>query len=161
MTKHSTLAPEINRRRFLLNTTMAGAAVAVAAPVVAAEPEIHPLARLHALHDEASKLMVVHNEHLGGEWELRIRAPSASHPVVYKNLDAEMTSRDQAIWYMRELERLAKEDGARSAMVTVVGRFWDPDFECRTLMIDPRGVFIDFERDEGRVSLFAPKGGAI
>jgi hypothetical protein len=32
--------PKINRRRFLLNTTMAGAAVAVAAPAAAAEPEM-------------------------------------------------------------------------------------------------------------------------
>ncbi|MFU0504036.1 hypothetical protein [Pseudaminobacter sp. NGMCC 1.201702] len=33
---------EISRRRFLLNTAMAGAAVAVAAPAVAAEPEMTP-----------------------------------------------------------------------------------------------------------------------
>lgn len=32
----ATALPEINRRRFLLNTTLAGAAVAVAAPVAAA-----------------------------------------------------------------------------------------------------------------------------
>lgn len=35
--------PEISRRRFLLNTTIVGAAVAVAAPAVAAEPEMPPL----------------------------------------------------------------------------------------------------------------------
>lgn len=42
-------APEISRRRFLLNTTIAGAAVAVAvAPVAAAEPELTPLERVEA-----------------------------------------------------------------------------------------------------------------
>ncbi|MGN6772033.1 MAG: twin-arginine translocation signal domain-containing protein [Rhizobiaceae bacterium] len=70
-----------------------------------------------------------------------------------------MTTRELAIWHMRELERLAIEDGARSAMVTLVGRFYDPDFDCRTFMIDVRGEFIDFDAKEGRPALFAPKGG--
>ncbi|MBN9066719.1 MAG: hypothetical protein J0H60_09700 [Rhizobiales bacterium] len=70
-----------------------------------------------------------------------------------------MTTRELAIWHMRELERLAIEDGARSAMVTLVGRFYDPDFDCRTFMIDIRGEFIDFDAIEGRPALFAPKGG--
>lgn len=51
-TEHSTGAREINRRRFLLNTTMAGAAVAVAAPVAAAEPEVTPLERIAAAQAE-------------------------------------------------------------------------------------------------------------
>lgn len=49
-----------------------------------AAPAQHPLARLHELHDEASILMRAHNDHFGGDWELRIRAPEAPHPVVYK-----------------------------------------------------------------------------
>ncbi|KQZ87356.1 hypothetical protein ASD64_19975 [Mesorhizobium sp. Root157] len=39
----ATALPEINRRRFLITTATAGAAVAVAAPVVAAEPEMTAL----------------------------------------------------------------------------------------------------------------------
>jgi hypothetical protein len=154
--------PEINRRRFLLNATITGAAVAVAAPAVAAEPEAHPLARLRALHEEASDLMAAHNEHMGGEWELRIRAPHDRVPVIYKNLTAEreMTPRERAIWHMRELERLAIDDGARSAMVMLTGRFWDgPDFHCKTFMIDKSGEFIDFETKEGRPSMFGSKDG--
>ena len=81
--------PEINRRRFLLNTTMAGAAVVVTTPVAAAQPDVHPLTRLHELHDEASKLMAVHNDHMGGEWELRIRAPHDSLPINYASIAAE------------------------------------------------------------------------
>lgn len=71
MTENSTAAPEINRRRFLLNTATAGAALALAAPAVAAEQE--------------------------------------------------MTVREQAIWHMRELERLAKSTGAETVSVMVVG----------------------------------------
>lgn len=44
--------PEISRRRFLLNTTMAGAVVAVASPVAAAEPEMTPLERIAAAQAE-------------------------------------------------------------------------------------------------------------
>ncbi len=74
--------------------------------------------------------------------------------------EPEMTPREQAIWHMRELERLAIEDGARSAMVTFVGRYWEPDFSCKTFMIDKDGTFIDFDQKEGLPAMFAPKGGA-
>lgn len=40
-------------------------------------------------------------------------APAAASPI--KSL------REQALWHMRELERLAIEDGAQSAMIAVTG----------------------------------------
>jgi hypothetical protein len=69
--------PKINRRRFLLNTTMAGAAVAAAAPVAAAEPV--------------------------------------------------MTTRERAIWHMRELERLISEAGNGSVSIFACGHYTDED----------------------------------
>lgn len=146
--------PEISRRRFLLNATMAGAAVAVAAPVAAAEPEVHPLARLHELHEEASALMAVQNEHFGGEWELRIRAPHDRCPVIYKSLDAEreMTPREQAIWHMRELERLMRLDGAEKIHVAVIATYGPGDL--RGLAIQDSGKLHDPD------NMFARKGGA-
>jgi hypothetical protein len=97
--------PKINRRRFLLNTTMAGAAVAVAAPVAAAE--------------------------------------------------LEMTPHEQAIWHLRELERLAIEAGAQKVTLAVIAHMEptsDPSFKM--MMVDWKGGLRD---DDG---LFAPRGGA-
>lgn len=87
----------ITRRLFLRNSAAAGA-VAVAAPVVAAEPET--------------------------------------------------SIRERAVWHMRELERLAIEDGASAAMVMVVGRpaSWGKSgsyTELKSLMIDHHGAFHD------------------
>jgi hypothetical protein len=67
-----------------------------------------------------------------------------------------MTPRERAIWHMRELERLAKEDGAREAMVVVVGRFYRPDFHVKTLMIEKSAKLEDF----GDRDFFASEGGA-
>lgn len=36
--------------------------------------------------------------------------------------DVSLSPRDQALWHMRELERLAKEAGASSAAIIVAGR---------------------------------------
>lgn len=85
--------PEISRRRFLLNTSMAGAAVAVAAtPVAAAEPELTP--------------------------------------------------HERAIWHLRELERLANEDGASNVVVQVIGSYSGNE-DCRSLGIHYSGRLID------------------
>lgn len=102
--------PEINRRRFLMQTATAGAAIAVTTP-----------------------------------------AATAAAP--------EMTPREQAIWHMRELERLALEDGAGAVAVTVVGRpaAWHGRgcySELKMIMINHHGVL----RDDCR--MFALKGGA-
>lgn len=94
----------ITRHLFLRDTAAVGAAVAIAAPAAAAEPE--------------------------------------------------MTPREKVIWHMRELERLAKEDGAREATVWVVGRFYEPNFHCKTLAIDKSGDLLDF----GTAGFFMPKG---
>ena len=64
--------------------------------------------------------------------------------------EPEMTIRERAIWHMRELERLAMEDGASGAMVSLVGRPASYG-NCgsysgfKTLMIDHRGEFHDFD----------------
>jgi hypothetical protein len=102
--EHGRTASTINRRRFLLNTTMAGAAVAVAAPVAAAEPE--------------------------------------------------MTPHEKAVWHMRELERLAYEDGAAKVTMIVIA-YQDIAIrsQVKSIMIDFQGNLRD---DEG---LFASKGG--
>jgi hypothetical protein len=121
--------PEISRRRFLINTATAGAAVAVVAPVVAAESEIHPLARLRALHGEASALMAVHNEEMGGEWELRIRAPHNRLPIIYRSLDtsprerldaaiAELKAAANAIWPAAD-DWMVKIDGTESVPLLI------------------------------------------
>lgn len=88
-TRASTEAlPEISRRRFLLNTTMAGAAVAVAAPVVAAEPE--------------------------------------------------KTPRERAIWHLRELERLVREDGGWDIAVMAIAKYASHQ-DCRMISVRPTG----------------------
>ena len=73
--------------------------------------------------------------------------------------EPQMSARDRAIWHMRELERLAIEDGAGSAMVMVVGRPWGgaSAYEhCKTLMLDKHGNVDDF----GDCDFLAQKGGA-
>ncbi|MER9396716.1 hypothetical protein NKI46_01065 [Mesorhizobium sp. M0615] len=47
-----------------------------------------PLARLHALHDELCELVEGRNQHCGGKWELRVRAPAGDGypPIVYMNV---------------------------------------------------------------------------
>lgn len=72
--------------------------------------------------------------------------------------EPEMTPREQAIWHMRELERLATEDGAASAAVILsVRKDYDGRSEHQLLMIDNKGNVEDGHA--GR--LFASKGGAV
>ncbi len=150
---------EINRRRLLGGIALASAASAVAGGSAALaathEPPVHPLERLHALHDEASELMAVHNEYMGGNWELRVRAPDDRCPVTYMNLSAvpEKTPREQAIWHLRELERLAQEDGGWDATVIVIAKY-SSNQDCRMISIRPDG---QLRCDD---NMFAPKGGA-
>ena len=99
----ATVLPEISRRRFLLNTTMAGAAVAVAAPVAAAEPE--------------------------------------------------MTVRDRAIWHMRELESLVRDDGGWDIAVMVIAKYASHQ-DCRMISVRPSGLLTCDD------NMFAVKGGA-
>lgn len=53
--------------------------------------------------------------------------------------------REQVIWHMRELERLTKEAGARSAAVFVAGHGVSDGKpgRHRTILIDHRGSFDD------------------
>ncbi|MGB3897012.1 MAG: hypothetical protein WA973_00480 [Mesorhizobium sp.] len=109
-------APEISRRRFLLNTSMAGAAVAVAAaPVAAAEPKPKgsPYEPLVFAEDRVNM------------WE---------HPVPSRW--------ERAVWHLRELERLANEDGASNVVVQVIGSY-SGNRDCRSLGIHYSGRLID------------------
>lgn len=86
--------PEISRRRFLLNTTIAGAAVAIAVPVATAEPA--------------------------------------------------MTPRERAIWHMRELERLVKEDGGNSIVVQALAAYGNRE-NYKLLGIIYTGRLVDYD----------------
>lgn len=137
-------------RRSLLKSagavSLAGAGIAGAHAI---EPE-YPIKRLHGLHDEASRLMAVHNEVMGGEWELRIRAPQDRSPVLYKQLNE--PPREQALWHLRELRRLALENGASDADVALTG-FYGGD--CLLLGINHGGGTLDFD------GMLTPKGGVL
>jgi hypothetical protein len=151
-------------RRGALAFVARGAAVAttaaVAAPATAGaverQPEVHPLARLRALHEEASELMAVYNEYMGDEWELRIRAPHARVPVIYKNLSAEreLPPLEKAKWHMRELGRLISEDGGAFPMVIAVADYGDDSGYHGARGISLRGD--DLTNTDG---MFVPKGG--
>lgn len=77
-------------------------------------------------------------------------AATVALPTVVEAVAVEpvLTIRERAIWHMRELERLAMEDGASGAMVTVVGRPASYG-KCgtysgfKTMMVDHRGVLHD------------------
>lgn len=107
--------PEINRRRFLTGAAMAGAVVAVAAPVAAAEP-VRPVLEPLVYADDYVSMMD------------RAR-PKPSR-------------RERAIWHMRELERLLFADGADTASVLVIGTYKAPD-ACKLLGIYPGGRLRD------------------
>jgi hypothetical protein len=94
--------PAINRRNFLRKSVLASAVVAVAAPVVAAEPE--------------------------------------------------MTSREQAIWHLRELERLVREDGGWDAAIMAIAKYTNHE-DCRMISVRPSGRLTCDD------NMFAPKGG--
>jgi hypothetical protein len=89
--------PAISRRRFLLNTTMAGAAVAVAAPAKAepSKPTFEPL---------------VYAEDRVNMWEVDYPKP---------------TPLEKVEWHMREIERLVSEDGGNRATVLAVADYGD------------------------------------
>lgn len=58
MSEHSTIAPEINRRRFLTHTAIAGAVAAtVAAPVIVEAATVSPRERLEAAIEELRSAM--------------------------------------------------------------------------------------------------------
>ncbi|MEI5680526.1 MULTISPECIES: hypothetical protein [unclassified Mesorhizobium] len=58
--------------------------------------------------------------------------------------EPETTIHERAIWHMRELERLAVEDGAGSAMVMVVGRPCHGQYKgFKTMLIDHHGNLRD------------------
>ncbi|MHA6686893.1 twin-arginine translocation signal domain-containing protein [Mesorhizobium sp. A556] len=98
--------PEINRRRFLLNTATAGAALAVAVPAVPAVAD-----------------------------------------------EPEMTSREQAIWHLRELERLVREDGGWDTAIMAIAKYANHQ-DCRMIGIRPSGCLT---RDD---NMFALEGDA-
>lgn len=76
--------------------------------------------------------------------------PANAIPAVATWVSEEpMSLRDQAIWHMRELERLAIEDGAQSALIAFTGQRY-PDASSKTLIMqsnmdlwDEQGMFGD------------------
>lgn len=65
----------------------------------------------------------------------------------------EMTPREQAIWHMRELERLAVEDGGNSTVVQVIASYGGQQ-DRKLLGIHYSGRLVDFG------GMFAAEGGA-
>ncbi|TPK42651.1 MULTISPECIES: hypothetical protein [unclassified Mesorhizobium] len=77
-------------------------------------------------------------------------APVAAEP--------EKSLLEQAIWHIRELERLAFEDGAGSVAVNIIGRDWGGPTtysHLKLMMLEPNTRAID--NSDG---MFASKGGA-
>ncbi|MFC3207397.1 twin-arginine translocation signal domain-containing protein [Aquamicrobium soli] len=66
--------------------------------------------------------------------------------------EAEITPRKKALWHLRELERLAKVDGASNVVVQVIGSYTGNE-DCRCLGIHYSGRLMDNK------GMFAPKGG--
>lgn len=99
--------PEINRRRFLLNTASVASAVAIVTPVNADEPE--------------------------------------------------MTPYEQAIWHIRELERLIAEDGGSHPIILVQGKYGPSDYGA--LCLNSHGV-MKMEGDIFRRNPAQMRGGA-
>jgi len=58
--------------------------------------------------------------------------------------------KEQAIWHLRELERLVKADGASRYVVTVVGNGYGDHRRAQTIQITQEGFF-----DEGVGEMFA------
>lgn len=93
---------KITRRLFLRTSAVAGAAVAIAAPVVAAETEITPL--------------------------------------------------EQAWWHIRELERLAIEDGGKEICIIVQAGYGPENF---------RGMGVNAYGSPVNSGMFASRGEAV
>lgn len=66
--------------------------------------------------------------------------------------EMEMTAREKAIWHIRGLERLAREDGAGSVHVMVVGAYGGQAFN-RLFGLHHEGFLMDKD------GMFAAKGG--
>jgi hypothetical protein len=63
------------------------------------------------------------------------------------------TAKEEAIWHLRELERLLKEDGAKRYVVMVVGNNYSDGHGAKCIQITE-----DAFRDDDS-GMFAPKGG--
>lgn len=76
----------MDRRSFIQGSTVAAIGVGAASQASADEQQ---LLRLHQLYEEASELMRHWNSHMGGRWELRVRACGDAVPVSFVNLDGD------------------------------------------------------------------------
>ena len=66
--------------------------------------------------------------------------------------EPEMTIRERAIWHMREIERLVREDGGETVVVQAIGTYTSND-DCRMIAIRPSGRLCCDD------NMFARKGG--
>lgn len=77
-----------------------------------------------ALHDELSALMDVHNQYMGGDWELRVRATSDGRPIAYHQIS--MSPAELARYHLD-----AYKAAAQAADPTITGwRRVVPEDDC-------------------------------
>lgn len=78
---------------------------------------------------------------------------SAAVAATYEPAEPEMTPREQAIWHLRELERLVQDDGGWNTTVIVVASYTSHK-DCRLISIRHNG---ELRCDD---NMLAAKGGA-
>lgn len=139
---------KISRRLFLRSIPPAVAVgTVVGVPAVAEAKAELPVTRVNRLAKELSLAMDVWIDDLAYPsierdiWKAHVYPASyCQYPVSFENIDARptRTRHAQAIWHMRELERLAIEDGAKSACVFVVGHHYQTE-KSKMVLIDHQG----------------------
>ncbi|WP_147307496.1 hypothetical protein [Mesorhizobium sp. GR13] len=144
----------ISRRLFLRSVPPAMAVSAVVAtPFVAeaVEQKESPVERVNRLAEELSHAMDDWMADLSTRaskpalWQAHV-FPASHHnlPVMFENMNARRpkTPHEQAIWHMRELERLALGDGAETAVIFACGLHYKGG-ETRSLQIHHTKQLID------------------
>lgn len=66
--------------------------------------------------------------------------------------EPQMTPREQAIWHLRELERLVREDGGWDAAIMAIAKYTGHE-DCRMISVRPSGRLTCDD------NMFAPRGG--
>ena len=161
--------PEVNRRRLLGGIAGLTAASAVAGASAATAATYEPLphepavVRVHKLADELSLAMdewmddISHPDHERQLWQAHVYPQShAAYPVMFEDVRSRRVKapREQAIWHMRELERLALEDGGSDIVVQVIASYDCPQ-GYKLLGVHFTGRLMDHD------GMFAAKGGAL
>lgn len=82
-----------------------------------------------------------------------VAGATAAAAASYEPAEPVTTPREQAIWHLRELERLVQEDGGWNTTVIVVASYTSHQ-DCRLISIRPNG---ELRCDD---NMLASKGGA-